>query len=361
MNGLVLDGVEFSRAGFRLGPIDLKVAPGTLTAILGPNGAGKTTLLRTIAGFLRPDAGSIRRGGVDLVSTPPERRRIAWVPAGLGLLPHRDVRRNVRYALDLRGRGGGRETAEHWMERLGIASLADRYPSRLSDGERQRVALARAFASEPTLLLLDEPTAALDANAREDLVQVIRELLATERIPAILVAHDASAALALADRVMLLHAGVPWYEGPLEELLEHPVDRFSARFFGYENVWAPQDLEGEADAVRAQLRLACGPEGVAAPSRAFLARASGGDGPVRVRALRAGGRSVVIDARGLTLIGIRPEGVRVPLPGSAVEVEMRTAEFRHLPGASGRASRGASFSSTVARRSEGTGAPSEPG
>jgi ABC-type sulfate/molybdate transport systems ATPase subunit len=330
--GLLLDRLEFGRPGFRLGPLSFAVEPGSLTAVIGPNGAGKTTLLRAIAGFVRPKAGRIQLDGEELTALPPEQRHLAWVPAGLGLLPHRDALGNVRYPLDLRGAPRAREEAERWMRRLGILALARRFPAHLSDGERQRVALARALASAPRLLLLDEPTASLDANGREELIRVVRELLATEKVPALLVAHDAATAISLADRALLLHHGEPWYEGPLETLADRPIDVFSARFFGFENVWGPEELGGTTFDGRATLLWACGPEGVAAPSSAFLVGGPETGSPGTVRALRAGGKIAVVDSGGLTVVAKSTGGARVSSPGATVGLRVRKEELRGLSG-----------------------------
>ncbi|MCI4338537.1 MAG: ABC transporter ATP-binding protein, partial [Thermoplasmata archaeon] len=242
MSGLEVEDLVVPRGAFRLGPTRLATAPGTVTALIGPNGAGKTTLLRAIAGFERPTQGRVRLDGKELGPLPPEERGIGWVPAGLGLLAHRRVEENVRYGLDLRGDPAAREKGRAWTERLGLSELARRYPRQLSSGERQRVAIARALAVEPSLLLLDEPTAALDADAREALVRTLRELLAGESVALLLVAHDAPTALALADRVHLLERGASRFDGTLSELLERPPNRFAARFLGFENVLPPEAL-----------------------------------------------------------------------------------------------------------------------
>src|SRR5580658_1197391 len=143
--------------------VDLEVPAGSLTAILGPSGSGKTTLLRLMAGFERPDAGTITIGGAVVdgprVYLAPERRRIGYVPQEGSLFPHLTVGANVGFGLSARERRGGRVAS--MLETVGLGGLGPRYPHQLSGGQQQRVALARALAIEPALVLLDEPFASL--------------------------------------------------------------------------------------------------------------------------------------------------------------------------------------------------------
>ncbi|MCI4362804.1 MAG: ABC transporter ATP-binding protein [Thermoplasmata archaeon] len=332
MTGLLLDQVAVRQHRFRLGPVSLEVAAGTVSALIGPNGAGKTTLLRAIAGFGPQPTGEIRLDGTRLNDLPPEKRRIGWVPAGLGLLPQRRVEENVRYGLSLRGDPEAREKAARWVDRLGLTRVAREYPARLSSGERQRTAIARALAVEPRLLLLDEPTSALDADAREELVRTVRELLTSERVPLLLVAHDAVTAIALADRIHLLHGGESRFDGPLADLEERPVDRFSARFLGFENVLAPETLaSARPGALRDRLQAAAGPGGLAAPSRAIRIGGTGAGIEAELRAWRGRGRTVVVAADGLTLLGEAERGTPAPPVGSRVLVQLREEELRALP------------------------------
>ncbi|MCI4346301.1 MAG: ABC transporter ATP-binding protein [Thermoplasmata archaeon] len=333
LTGLVLTGVEVQQNGFHLGPVSLAVAPGSVGALIGPNGAGKTTLLRVIAGFGPRPAGELALDGERLNDLPPERRGIGWVPAGLGLLAHRRVEENVRYGLQLRGDPDARAKASSWILRLGLERVAREYPTRLSTGERQRTAIARALAVEPRLLLLDEPTSALDANAREELIRTLRELLAAESIPMLLVAHDAVTAVSLADRVHLLHGGRSRFDGPLAELEDRPVDRFAARFLGYENVLSAEELAAAPSGPLAlRLRAASGPGGLAAPAHALIVRPSGPGVEGKLLARRARGRTVLVEIDGLRLLGQAERGSSLPPVGSGVVVEVREEELRGIPG-----------------------------
>lgn len=174
-------------------------------AVVGRSGAGKTSLLRTIAGLEHPQAGRITldgetwldgAAGIDL---PPERRRVGYLPQDYGLFPHLSVAGNVRFA----ARGDRSEL----LERLGIAHLATARPSQLSGGERQRAALARALARDPKVLLLDEPFGALDSITRRQVRDELAEILATIRLPTLLVSHAFEDASILSDRVGVIDQG----------------------------------------------------------------------------------------------------------------------------------------------------------
>lgn len=185
----------------------------TVTAIMGPSGAGKTTLLLTIAGLVRPDAGTIVIEGERVFDqpsrlfVPPHRRRVGLVFQSLALFPHLSVWENVAYGLASTPRKDRYAVAMTWLERARAAQLADRRPTTLSGGEAQRVALARALASEPRLLLLDEPFSALNHELRAELGEVLLELLAQTRTPALLVTHDPNDARRMASRVLSLDSG----------------------------------------------------------------------------------------------------------------------------------------------------------
>lgn len=184
-----------------------------ITAIMGPSGAGKTTLLECIAGLVLPSAGRIVIDGDTVfdadtrVFVPPHRRRIALVFQSLALFPHLSVWENVAYGLRGKPRTARRDLAMAWLERARAGALAHRAPSTLSGGEAQRVAVARALASEPRLLLLDEPFSALNQELRVELGEVLRELLTTTSVPVLLVTHDLGDAKRMASRILSIDAG----------------------------------------------------------------------------------------------------------------------------------------------------------
>ena len=206
-------------------------------ALIGPNGSGKTTLLRTIAGAFTPDAGRFQVGTrvlfdsqeqIDLV---PEERGIGYVPQGYGLFPHLRVLDNVAFGLKGKlAKTERRLLASKKLEEMGCAEIVNRWPATLSGGERQRVALARTLITEPGLLLLDEPFAALDVSARRTLRSYLAQHLFRRSVPAIMVTHDIRDAAALGARMIVLDEGRIVQTGSIEELKLKPINEFVAEF-----------------------------------------------------------------------------------------------------------------------------------
>jgi iron(III) transport system ATP-binding protein len=219
--------------------VDLTVPPGSLTAILGPSGSGKTTLLRLIAGFERPDRGTISLGGtvVDAAGSTwlaPERRRIGYVPQEGSLFPHLTVYKNIGFGVPRDERDGGR--VAELIEMIGMEGLDGRYPHQLSGGQQQRVALARALAMRPDVVLLDEPFSSLDPALRAGVRADVRALLHTAGATALLVTHDQDEALSLADRVAVIHCGRIRQTDTPQELYDSPADTEVAGFVGEANL-----------------------------------------------------------------------------------------------------------------------------
>ena len=259
-----VDALEAAAGGFHLGPVRLSLDPAESVAVLGRSGAGKTTFLRALAGLTPLTSGRIRRGPDDVSAWPAERRGSVYVPQGLGLFPHRTVRRNVAYPLEITGRPNAEPVVAALLERFGLGPLAGRSPSTLSTGEQQRVALARALAAEPELLLWDEPLGALDLLARDELLGALREARESTATPLLFVTHDPALAFSLADRWLVLNGGRVGYLGPPGPLIDHPPDRFLARFTGFENVYSSQLLRDHPTGpLREALAREAGPEGVA--------------------------------------------------------------------------------------------------
>jgi putative spermidine/putrescine transport system ATP-binding protein len=217
--------------------VSLAFAAGRLTAILGPSGCGKTTLLRSIAGFVRVDAGTIRFAGEDVTARPPQERATAMVFQSYALWPHMTVFDNVAYGLRLR-RLPRSEIRERVLASLALVeigdveSVAQRKPGALSGGQQQRVAVARALVVEPRVLLLDEPLSNLDAKVRQRLRAEIRRLQRRVGITTIYVTHDQEEALAIADQVVVMNAGAVVQAGTPEDVYRRPVDAFAADFLG---------------------------------------------------------------------------------------------------------------------------------
>jgi iron(III) transport system ATP-binding protein len=240
--------VRLSRVSKSFGPVQavrdvtLEIERGELMAVLGPSGCGKTTLLRTIAGFERPDAGSVLVGDELMAGpggfVPPERRRIGMVFQDYALFPHLSVRANVAFGLVARARNERDGLTRRTLELVGLQHKTDRYPHELSGGERQRVALARALAPEPALVLLDEPFSSLDAGLRAGLRREVELILRDAEATALLVTHDQEEALSLADRLAVMREGRIVQIGAPEEVYVRPASRWAAQFVGEVNVLA---------------------------------------------------------------------------------------------------------------------------
>jgi iron(III) transport system ATP-binding protein len=273
--------------------LTLHVEEGTIAALLGPSGCGKTTTLRLIAGFERPDAGTIAVDGRTLAGggefVAPERRRIGVVFQDYALFPHYDVAGNVAYGL---GRRADRSRVAEVLDLVGLGGLADRSVNELSGGQQQRVALARALAPTPELILLDEPFSNLEAGLRERLREEVRDILRAAGVTALFVTHDQEEALSLAEQVAVMRSGRIEQAGTPEEVYSRPASRWVAEFVGEIEV-----VPGEASEGRVACELGSLP---ADPSRS---------GPVDIL--------------------VRPESIAIGIngPASAAEAEVTGRRF----------------------------------
>ena len=227
--------VRFGHA-VALDSVDLHVDSGQILALVGPSGSGKSTFLRAVAGFVSPDAGTIRVGDRTLVGegvmVPPERRRLGMVFQHHAVWPHMSVAENVAYPLR-RARWNRTDREERVAEALATVELgdfADRAPDTLSGGQRQRVSLARALVARPDVLLLDEALSALDEPLRASLRLMLRRLAAEKQLTMVHVTHDRDEALAIGDRVAVLERGRVVQAGSPAELDSAPNSEFVARF-----------------------------------------------------------------------------------------------------------------------------------
>jgi iron(III) transport system ATP-binding protein len=243
-NDLVVTDVHksFGRRSV-LNGLDLTVPQGSFVAILGPSGSGKTTLLRLLAGFDRPDRGSVAVGERifdDMTNhVLPEHRRIGYVSQDGSLFPHLDVTQNVGFGL-ARDHRRGKAVAE-LLEAVGLQGAQHQFPHQLSGGQQQRVALARALAVDPLIVLLDEPFAALDDNLRQSVRADVYAILQASGATGILVTHDQDEALSMADLVGVMRDGrIAQFASP-EELYHHPIDAEMATLIGGANL-----IRGEA-------------------------------------------------------------------------------------------------------------------
>jgi len=220
--------------------LSLSVRAGEFFTLVGPSGCGKTTTLRLIAGFETPTAGSLTFGGVDVTGVPPEDRDIGVVFQNYALFPHLTVGENIGYGLKFTEPPGGVSRAERvseLLELVDLSGMADRDPDELSGGQQQRVAIARALAPGPDILLLDEPMSALDAQLRERLRVQVKSIQRELGITTIYVTHDQEEALAISDRVAVMHAGSPEQIAPPEAIYRRPKTPFVATFIGDNNVF----------------------------------------------------------------------------------------------------------------------------
>ena len=232
--------IEVAHVGKRFGDfvalddVSVSIPTGQLTALFGPSGGGKSTLLRIIAGLEHADEGRVEIEGVDATYLSPQKRNVGFVFQHYAAFKHLSVYRNVAFGLEIRKRPK-REIRDKVHELLALVHLeqfADRMPSQLSGGQRQRMALARALAVEPSVLLLDEPFGALDANVRKELRDWLRRLHDEVHVTTVFVTHDQEEALEVADEIVVINDGRVEQIGTPDQLYDEPVNDFVMRFLG---------------------------------------------------------------------------------------------------------------------------------
>jgi molybdate transport system ATP-binding protein len=298
--------VRVKRNGFAL-DVELNAENGKTVAVLGPNGAGKTTLLRALAGLI-PFDGRIELGGrvIDDSKTrthvPAERRNVGLVFQDQVLFPHMTVLDNIAFGLRTRRKSDAKRTAQFWLDGAGLGAYSNALPRELSGGQAQRVALLRTLATEPDLLLLDEPLSALDVTVRAEVRRDLSRQLAEYRGVRLLVTHDPIEAIALADQIFVLENGKKVQSGTPEQVTAQPRSRFAADLAGV-NL-----LRGRAHEDHIEL-----------PGGAQLAAPDAGDGDV----------FAVIHPRSISLHLHRPEGTpRNVWRGRAEDIDLRGERVR---------------------------------
>jgi len=235
MKVLELQSISKKFGKFRINNINLVVGK-KYFVLLGPTGAGKSVLLEIIAGLLTPDRGKIRLNDVDITLTPPEKRKIGFVPQDYALFPHLSVFKNIEYGLRIKG-VKDTDMVVKLSEKLGIKHLLDRKTTNLSGGEKQRVALARALIIQPELILLDEPFSAVDLRTKEMLMNELKRVHAEFDVPVIHVTHSFIEAAMLADRVAVMMNGEIVEEGAVKDLFTKARSKEVADFVGVKNLF----------------------------------------------------------------------------------------------------------------------------
>jgi iron(III) transport system ATP-binding protein len=236
--------------------VSFTIEAGSLVTLLGPSGCGKTTTLRTIAGLEMPTSGQILIGDADVTNLPPSERDVSMVFQSYALFPHMTVIENVAYGLAGAGlsKSAQKEKADEGLRLVGLDGFDDRLPSELSGGQQQRVAVARALVLEPRVLLFDEPLSNLDAKLRRRMREDIRDLQQNLGLTSVYVTHDQEEALAVSDKIIVMHRARIAQEGTPNDLYDRPADAFVADFIGGANL-VPCEVVAVEDGM-ATMRLA---------------------------------------------------------------------------------------------------------
>ncbi|BBK36696.1 polyamine-transporting ATPase [Allostella sp. ATCC 35155] len=322
--------------------VDLDIQSGEFLTLLGPSGSGKTTLLMVLAGFTRPDHGSLRFGEDEVIRRPPHKRDVGMVFQNYALFPHMDVAGNVGFPLRLRGvpRAEAERRIEAALDLVQLGGYGGRRVDQLSGGQRQRVALARAIVFEPRILLMDEPLSALDKQLRERMQIELRRLHDRLGMTTVYVTHDQREALTMSDRIAVIQGGGIMQLDTPRRIYEQPANRFVAEFIG-ESSFLPVERDGAGFRYGAHiLRIAAPPpeaDGhllMVRPERLRLVAADepGEDNhfPATVEDVVYQGDSVLVQA--VLADGIRiavrtaPTADAVPVEGAAVTLALSPAD-----------------------------------
>ena len=238
MTMIVLEQVSLALGEFNLHDVNLRISKGEYLVLLGPSGAGKTVLLEIIAGLREADSGIVTINQRDMNGILPEHRGTAIVYQDYSLFPHMTAAENIAYGLKIQKRPVKEitERVDSLLANFGISPLKNRYPGSLSGGEQQRVAIARALATDPAVLLLDEPFASLDPRSRDECIRVMQELKETRSVTILQVSHSGDEAYTLADKVVVLLDGRVSQTGTPDDIFSHPASAEVAQFVGMENV-----------------------------------------------------------------------------------------------------------------------------
>ena len=246
---IAIRGAVKTYGGVRaLDNVDLDIRAGEFLTLLGPSGSGKTTLLMILAGFIRPDGGSVRFGDEEMILTPPHKRGVGMVFQNYALFPHMDVAANIGYPLKLRRTPADvvRQKVAEALAMVRLEGLGGRRVEQLSGGQKQRVALARAIVFAPNIVLMDEPLSALDKKLREEMQGEIRALHEQLGMTTVYVTHDQREALTMSDRVAVINNGALAQLDSPRRLYERPATAFVADFIGESTLLPAQVKNGRA-------------------------------------------------------------------------------------------------------------------
>lgn len=319
-----------------LDEVDLDIKSGEFLTLLGPSGSGKTTLLMVLAGFVRPDHGSVRFGDVEVIRAPPHKRDVGVVFQNYALFPHMSVAENIAFPLQMRHipKADIAPRVERALDTVQLSGFGTRRVTQLSGGQRQRVALARAIVFEPRILLMDEPLSALDKQLRDRMQIELRALHDRLGITTICVTHDQREALTMSDRVAVInHGRVQQLDAP-RTIYEHPANRFVAEFLG-ESAFLPVEHSSGGFLLAGQsLRVSDPPAGggswllMIRPERLRIL-ADAADDSLNLLGGRL--RDVIYQGESVLLEVELPDGTLVPVRGSSARGAMAAVPAHGAP------------------------------
>ena len=289
--------------------VNFTIEQGKLIGLLGPSGSGKTTILRMIAGLETPDSGEIIIDGKVVNDIPASKRGIGFVFQNYALFRYMTVFDNIAFGLKIQKKDKKyiKERVSELVELIGLKGLEKRYPSQLSGGQKQRVAFARALAPNPTLLLLDEPFAAIDAKVRQELRSWLKEMIEKLGVTSIFVTHDQDEAIEVADEIIITNKGRIEQIGTPMEIYQKPQTAFSASFFGQTTVLDDYTKFKTFDVVEGADKAIVRPEFIKITklNEPFRQKASVSVGEVVKTAFRGNNIEVTVKCDGGVINGVR--------------------------------------------------------
>lgn len=255
-----IEGLNIKLGIFDLRDINISIEENEFFVLLGPTGAGKTVLLEAIAGLVPASSGMIKIGKKDITNLPPEKRGVGIVYQDHSLFPHLTIADNIKYGLRFHksDKIKSLQKYEQLIEQLAITGILQRSPQSLSGGELQRVALARALIIDPDILLLDEPLSAIDPAFRSELQNMLKELHENTKVTFLMVTHNFSEALSLAEKAAILNNGIIEQQGTIMEIFRKPCSAFVADFVGMKNIFLAKFIESKALVEGIELELGSG-------------------------------------------------------------------------------------------------------